>query len=71
MDKDGRKIRGPLSEEEEARLLGGNVFGIDVLFDGDFAMGHPAIREYWTIGMVQEWQELMASLRLDNQPVAV
>lgn len=67
MDKDGRKMPEPLSEEEEARLLGGNVFGIDALFDGDFAQRHAAHREYWTIGMVQEWQELMAALRLESK----
>lgn len=49
MDKDVRKIQKPLSGEDEARLLGGNVFGIDVLLDGDFCARHTATRRYWTV----------------------
>jgi len=67
MDKDDQKLQEPLSEEEEARLLGGNIFGIDALFDGDFALRYKVAREYWTIGMVQEWQELMAALHLESK----
>jgi hypothetical protein len=55
-------VSAPLTNDEVERYLGGNVFSIDILFDGDFAIRCPLCRKYWTLEMMEEWIKMTASL---------
>lgn len=55
-------ISASLTNDEVERYLGGNVFSIDILFDGDFATLCPSCRKYWTLEMMEEWIKMTASL---------